>query len=403
MTRLASIAFAIAMLVPVASASAQWDRGEGCDDLRRSGSMTRVSNNSNDDGDDRADHRFEIIVSKPNHCIEARMNGLVRFSDDETTVVGLERGASAFFREKTRTSDRGVRFVPAAGGGVTARVYNGDSESEFDDEARRWLAGLLPKLLRETGYDAETRVARFVARGGIDGAMNEIATIESGSSRRSHYIALLNTANVSGDQAAAIVRQASENMKGSSGDVRSLLEEVPVRLRRSPPLRKAVVDAVRRMHSDGDKRTVLLEYASAADRELLLALLNEVPSINSDGDKRTLLVETADQALENEDAELRRAWFGGYSEINSDGDKRAVLSAALPHARSSAALTAEIIRSVRDIGSDGDASSVLVSVARRGLLSTPELREMYMTAAQSIGSDGDRRRVMAAVERANQE
>ena len=400
MTRLAHIALGIALLVP-ASASAQWDRSEGCDDLRRSGSMTRVSNNSNDDGDDRADHRFEIIVSKPGHCVEARINGLVRFSDDETVVVGLERGATASFRERTRTSDRMVRFIPVAGGGVSARMFEGDRESEFDDEGRRWLAGLLPRLLRETGFDAEARVARFIARGGIEGAMTEIATIESGSSRRAHYIALLGSPNVSGDQAATIVRQASENMK-SSGDVRSLLEEVPVRLRRSPPLRKAVIDAVGQMNSDGDKRTVLLEYSSTADRELLLAVLRQVPSIGSDGDKRMLLVETADQALESQDAELRRAWFAAYSDIGSDGDKRSVLAAALPHARSSTALTADIIRSVREIGSDGDASSVLVSVARRGLLSTPELREMYMTAAQSIGSDGDRRRVTTAAERQNQ-
>ena len=401
MTRLAPIALAAALLVPAASASAQWHRGNRCDDLRRSGSMTRISNNSNDDGEDRANHRFEIIVSKPGHCVEARMSGVVRFSDDETVVVGLERGASASFRENTRTSDRMVRFVPAAEGGVTARMFEDGKESDFDDEARRWLAGFLPGLLRETGFEAEARVARLVARGGIDGAMRDIATIESGSSRRAHYIALIGSANVTGDQAAAIVRQASENMKGSSGDIRSMLEEVPVRLRRSPPLRKAVLEAVARMNSDGDKRTVLLEYASGADRELLLSVLHEVLSIHSDGDKRTLLVETADQALEANDAELRRAWFGAYSDIDSDGDKRSVLSAALPHARSSAALTAEILRSVREIDSDGDASSVLVSVARRGLLSTPELREMYMTAARGIGSDGDRRRVMAAAEREN--
>ena len=361
--------------------------------------MTRVSSNIDDDADDRRTQRFEILVSKPGHCVGARIDGVVRFNDDETMIVGMESGARASFRERTPTSDRLVRFEPAAGGGMTARMTEDGREREFDADGRAWLAGFLPRLLRETGFDAEARVTRFRARGGTEGALREIATIESSGSRRTHYIALLGTSDLSGDEAAMTIRRASEGMKSSSGDIRSLLQEVPRRLRRSPPVWKAVIEAVGRMRSDGDKRSVLQDYAATADRDLLLAVLQEIPTIDSDGDKRSLLVETADAALRSDDTGLRKAWFGAYAVIDSDGDKRAVLMSAMPYARSVPALTADIIRSVDEINSDGDASGVLVSLAGRGLLTTPGLRDMYMAAARGIRSDSDRRRVIAAAER----
>ena len=403
MIRFAPILLAAAALVPATSAFAQssWGRGKGCDELRRSGTTTMVSSNSDDHGDDSSVRKFEILVSKPGHCIEARIDGVVRFSEDETMVTELERGAMASFREKTPTSDRVVRFVPADDGGMRVRMSVDGRERDFDANGRAWLAEFLPRLLREAGFDAEARVTRYRARGGTAGALREIATIESSGSRRAHYIALLNVSGLSDDEAATVVRQASEGMHSSSGDIRQLLGEVPRRLRQSPPVWQAAIAAVGRMRSDGDKRTVLQDYAATADRDLLLAVLREIPSIHSDGDKRTLLVETADNGLRSDDAALRTAWFRAYSVIRSDGDKRSVLMSALPYARSVPALTPEIIRSVDEIGSDGDASSVLVSLAGRGLLTTPGLREMYMSAARRIGSDGDRRRVIAAAEREN--
>ena len=403
MIRILPILLAAATLVPGTAASAQSssNRGKGCDDVRRSGSMTRVSSNVDDDAEDGRVRSFQILVSKPGHCVEARIDGAVQFNDDETMIVGMEADARASFREKTATFDRSVRFVSATGGGVSARMTENGREREFDAAGRAWLAGFLPRLLRETGFDAEARVARFRARGGTEGALREIATIESGGSRRTHYIALLGFPDLTVDEAATVIRQASSGMRSSSGDMRALLQEVPHRLRRSPPVWKAVIEAVGDMRSDGDKRSTLQDYAATADQALLLAVLQEVRTINSDGDKRSLLVETAENALRLGDAGLRTAWFGAYSVIDSDGDKRAVLMSAMPYARSAPALTAEIIRSVDEIDSDGDASGVLVSLAGRGLLATPELREMYLSAARSIDSDSDRRRVIAAAERRN--
>lgn len=369
---------------------------KGCDDLRRTGSTTRISTNS---GEGKSGRELEVLISTPGHCVEGRIEGDVRFSEDETMVTGLGPEGEATFRERRRDFDRMVRFSPDAGGGVHARMYDDGKETAFDADARAWVASLLPNLLREAAHDADGRVARYRARGGIDGALREIATIESGSSKRAHYVALLRTPGVTSDEAATVVRQASLDLRTSSGDVRTLLQEVPTRLRLEPAVGTAVVGAVALMDSDGDKRSVLQDYAATADRDLLLVVLREVTSIDSDGDKRAVLVEAADNALSPGDAALWKAWFDAGAGIDSDGDKRAVLMSAMPYGRSTPALVAEIIRSVGGIDSDGDASAVLVAVARRGLLTTPQLRAAYGSAARGIHSDSDRRRVLEAAER----
>lgn len=380
----------VAATLLASPASAQND----CDSRRSSGDLTLISTRDTHRTGGSELPSVAVIVSKPGRCIEARLEGTVGFSDDATMVSALGPGASALFRERLPGVDRVVRFTPSADGVQPAMEVNGRSVP-FDDEARAWLARLLPELTRETGFNAAERVARLHAREGTAGALREIATIASNSSKRVHYIALLQLPGVGAGDIAEVVRQASREIS-SSGDLRELLGAVPVGHRPADEVRRAVMTAIATIRSDGDKREVLQQYAGSGDRETILAVLLATPTVRSDGDKRSILTETAASALEDGEASLRDAWFDAFDAVRSDGDQRSLLFAALPYARGDASLTAAILRGVTGIGSDGDASAVLVAVAQRGLLTTPELRSLYESAARTISSQGDARRVREA-------
>lgn len=214
---------------------------KGCDDLRRTGSTTRISTNSSEG---KSGREFEVLISTPGHCVEGRIEGDVRFSEDETMVTGLGPEGEATFRERRRDFDRMVRFSPDAGGGVHARMYVDGKETAFDADARAWVASLLPNLLREAAHDADGRVARYRARGGIDGALREIATIESGGSK-AEIIRAVGGIDSDGDASAVLVAVAR----------RGLLT--------TPQLRAAYASAARGIHSDSDRRRVL----EAAERQ----------------------------------------------------------------------------------------------------------------------------------------
>ena len=365
-----------------------------CDQVRASGDLTLISTRDTHRTGGSELPTVTVIVSKPDRCIEARLEGMVGFNDDATMVSALGPGASALFRERLPNIDRVVRFTMSADGVHPAMHVNGRSVA-FDGEARTWLAALLPELTRETGFNAAERVARLHAREGTAGTLREIRTIASNSSKRTHYIALLQLPGLGARDIADVVRQASSNTS-SSGDLRELLGAVPIGHRSTREVRTAVMSAIATIRSDGDKREVLQQYAGSGDRETILAVLLATPTVRSDGDKRSILTETAVSALEDGDASLRDAWFDAFTAVRSDGDQRSLLFAALPYARGDASLTAAILRGVTGIGSDGDASAVLVAVAQRGLLTTPELRSLYESAARTISSQGDARRVREA-------
>ena len=375
------------------SSRAQDTRRCDADALRRaSGSSLHI--HSSDDGPASRDVR--VFFTKPGRCAEAVLFGEVTFSRDERSIERVAPGASAVFVERRPDRDWMIRFPSGYPTSAEAIVLRSGRPAPFDDAAVAWLGEFLPEILREAALNVPQRVARLRGAGGTAAVLTAIADMQSPNAKRAHYIALLEAPQVPPNDGERIVRQASRDLSSSPGDMRAVLQKVPVPVRNGSGVRQALTEGVAKMSSDGDKHAVLAQYVTAGDRELLLAALRATTSINSDGDKHAVLAAAAPHAFASDDAALREAFFAAYHTMSSDGDRHAVLAAAIPFARGVPALIAAIIRGVEDIDSDGDAAAVLVAVASQRLLTTTALRDLYMTTARHVNSDGDYRRVLEA-------
>jgi hypothetical protein len=144
---------------------------------------------------------------------------------------------------------------------------------------------------------------------------------------------------------------------------------------------------------------VITQLAWTADRNMLVDLMRAAKTINSDGDKSNFLITTASRYLTGRDAGLRDGFFDVAGSINSDGDRQRVYVSASQYGSGDEAVTLGVIQGTLTMGSDGDKSIVLVSVANRRLLTTDKLTTAYLDAAKKIESDGDRARVLRAVNR----
>ena len=69
--------------------------------------------------------------------------------------VGPCRSATATGSVATRSSSR-----PTASGNITRRFKVGSSERAFEPEGRQWLAKMLPRFIRQSGFGAKERVAQ---------------------------------------------------------------------------------------------------------------------------------------------------------------------------------------------------------------------------------------------------
>lgn len=299
--------------------------------------------------------RSEIVDGGRRMTIDA--NGELRFTDDDQIASAGPGGRLTIEEDRPGAPDRRVEFRDA-GGTLRRRFFREGREMAPSAADEAWIREAMTELVRESGVNAEARVARIHRRGGTAAVLEEIRHVSSDGAKRAYYVALLRQPGL------------------RPGETAEVLE-----------------DAGRRIASDGDKRSVLatvLERPSIRPEELA-AMLEATARIASDGDKSSLLVRAAERDPLAE-AEVRDAFFASTRGIASDGDKSRVLIAALTRsgARRDVALAA--VRTAGGIASDGDKSRVLMSVPP-AYLRDGGVRAALLDTLRGIASDGDRSRV----------
>jgi hypothetical protein len=320
----------------------------------------------------------------------------VNFTADERDVADMGRDARLRLREVVGGVDREV--IITSNGDRQRRNYmvNGQP-ADLDAAGRAWLGSMILTLLRESAYNAPERVRRLDREGGESRVLAEIDAIRSGGAKRDYYEAFLELGRPLSDSTLTrILTRMKREFASSSGDMRSVLEKMPVRSVRTAQVRSALSDALVSIESDGDKASVLLELVPNADKELLARIMDVAITISSDGDKANVLIVGAASYLNPVDSELRSSYFNVAKTIASDGDLARVLINAAPFGHQDSRVTEGVIDASHRIESDGDKANVLTYLATQRLLTNTRVKEAFTSAAMSIESDGDRTRVLRA-------
>jgi beta-lactamase regulating signal transducer with metallopeptidase domain len=364
-----------------------------CDRARIDEGMS-TSTHITDSGKNPNALNVRFVQVKPGRCVEASVNGLVTFTEDDRKIEGMSRGARVRFREVTAGSDRDL--IITSNGDQLRRDYQVNGRTaDFNDDP--WLASMILTLMRESAYNAPERVRRLDAQGGTARVLGEIDAIQSTGAKRNYYSAFLELGRPLSDSTlTSILTRMRREFQSSSGDLRSVLEKIPVRSVRTTQARTAFGDAMVTIESDGDKANLLMELVPTADRELLLEIMDVAITIGSNGDKSNVLRVGAATYLNPQDQRLQDAFFKVAATIGSDGDLANVLITATPFGHANSGVTEAVIRTAKGIGSDGDKANVLTYIATQRLLTTTRVKDAFTEAARTIGSDGDRARVLRA-------
>lgn len=169
---------------------------------------------------------FQYLNVDRDRCTQAVVVGKVSYTDAEDDIASMSETAHAYFRERTRTTDRGL-VVRRGDDGRVEHTYRVDgAPAPYDDAARRWFGTVLPSILREAAINVGPRVAHWRAEGGVDHALAVIGTMKSPSAMKSHYDVLIDSGRLSSDEADRVARQASRDLRGST-DLRSVLAKLP--------------------------------------------------------------------------------------------------------------------------------------------------------------------------------
>jgi beta-lactamase regulating signal transducer with metallopeptidase domain len=342
---------------------------------------------------------MQYLASTTTRCAEASIVGRIKFSPDEKRIAELAPGGFARFRERTGGVDRSVSVTSTGDGSLSYAAIVDGRTVPFDGGLQSWLGGFLPEIVREAGINVPERVARIRAQGGVPAVLREVSQIHSTATKRAYYQELLKGASLSGSDADRVAAQVSNDLSASSGDLSSVLQQLPRSALQSAGAREGIKYALSHIASSGDKATTLEIMAPNADPELLLILVKAAEDVQSSGDKANFLTTTAAEYLTHRSEALRNAYFHTVATVQSSGDMANVLISAIPYGHGDPGVTPLVIETSKGLASSGDAANVLIEVVNQHLLqqSTPSTILAFITRTLTMASSGDRANVLISL------
>ncbi|MCH8961685.1 MAG: hypothetical protein IH820_10290 [Bacteroidetes bacterium] len=258
--------------------------------------------------------------------LEVRIEGDVAFTEDDAAVERISRGGYLKIEEKKGGTKRTLEVRPASDGTVRYTYKVDGRQRAYDATTRDEVADLILTIIRNTGIDADRRVARILEREGVDGVFEEIDHIESSFGRRRYFMALLEQGKLNTAQLQRLAREVSQQIDSSGDRARFLREAAPYYLENSQ-VYAAYFDAINTIASSGDHARVLLALLreNQLDQASLLAVLESAKGISSSGDKTRVLVGVAPLVASDDD--LVAAYLDAAETISSSGDHSRALSA----------------------------------------------------------------------------
>lgn len=299
-------------------------------------------------------------IGRSGYFLVVEAEGEVTFTPDERDIESVGGDGKLLIREKI---DGVVHEIKVRNDdGEMLRTYSRDRrEMPFDATARKWLATVIPDVLLNTGLNAEQRVGRILADGGVPAVLEEMKRIGSDFALNRYVDVLLH------------------REKLDSGDMKALLEII------------AGID------SDFEQRAALERVISTQDlsADNQVQLLQTAAGIGSDFELAELVQLVTPRLTLNDDS--LQAWQVLVAEIGSDFEQRRALGAVFKHREIPKAWQLAALRAAQEsIGSDFELRSLLEQSATR-IGSDPDLRDAYIDAVAEIGSDFEARQAIVAL------
>lgn len=334
------------------------------------------------------DHRIKITTE----------GGKLELTDDWTGIARLTPGTEVTLEEDDGRTEHRLD-VEAGRDGQPVYTWTVDGkERAFDAAGRQWLQGMLLRLVRGSGYDADRRVAWFLKNQGPNGLLAEISQITSDYVKSLYFQKLFARKGLGTDVVERALRQAGKEIGSDYELAQTLVAAASAAGTQAltEPVARAYAEAARSIESDYEQKRALstLIAKGRPSSAALTLMLQAAQGIGSDYELAEVLTKVPASALG--DAAVRTAYLKAAEGIGSDYEHHRALSALVASGKLSGDSLVAALRSAREIGSDCELASLLVEIAGKYSL-TGAARDAYVETTGSIGSKYERGRAEEAL------
>ena len=327
--------------------------------------------------------------------VEIRSRGEIELSEDGSQVVGLAPGARLLLRERRLSRVRELEITAAPDGTPRFHFEVSGRQSEFDDEARRWMAGMMVRLARETPIGAAARARRILSRNGPDALLDEVEDLESSAAAQIYIQQLVER----GPFDSAILQRAARVAAGtisSSSRLRKTLASLAESQPEDSSLTVGLMEATEEISSSSESRKALIEIARRRplDAKSAVAMARAIGTISSSSEKRAALGELSRAAPPQD--EVLSAILRTIGRISSSSEQRRALISLIDNQTLSPFIQSETAQAVGRISSGSEKSKVLRRLAEVCSTEVTVIRS-YLDAVESISSSSSQGKALTAL------
>ncbi len=325
--------------------------------------------------------------------------GDITLSDDDKDIAAISRGGYMEIKKSAFGNRRRIFMEPDTNGKLIKKYYVGGSEENFESEGRKWLAEILPEVLRSSTLGAKQRVDRFYKKGGTYAVLQEVGNMSS-DHVKSTYIRLLLNKNPNNNDLIAILKVIGNDINSDHHQAEILKYKTKAFLS-TDGTTEAYIAAAGKISSDHHKAEVLKK--SVRDGEIsesrMRSLFAITENISSDHHKaQVLLTVLKNRSLNTENINVLIATSRNMS---SDHHKEQVLKAAIASPNLSESGYSTLLKSMSNISSDHHSANIFSALLDKKL-DRKSLVEVFRLADHNMSSDHHKAQVLnKAVQKQN--
>lgn len=329
--------------------------------------------------------------SNDHEHVDFHLHGSVTFTDDLTDVKSLSDDGDLTIREWHGVIPHTIE-IRSSGGSLTRTYYVAGVKHGWDAEATAVLRDLLPRLVRNSGLGAESRVKSILAAKGVPGVLAEIGLITSDYARRVYYVNLVDQAHLDAAGVLPILSDAGARIR-SDYERGQILQHVAVRVKLDERAASAYVKAMGGMRSDYERRRALTALFAGGGAAVGPTAFQAIDPITSAYERRQVLADLiARGALSDE---MKRGVLVSARTISSDYERREVLTAYISAYGVESAVRVPFFSAVSAFTSDYERRMVLMAVANHKPAAT-DVQQAALDATMAMRSDYDRAETLLA-------
>lgn len=318
-----------------------------------------------------------IVISKNNNTwkhtsksglssFNIEYKGKIEVTDDDKDIKSISPGGYIEISKTTFGSKREILVEATSGGSLRKEYYEGRTKTDWEPAGRKWLAEILPEIIRSTGIAAESRVDRFFNQGGVEAVINEISRLDGNYVVAIYGKFLLAKDGLSNNDLKKAIEGIADELD-SDYYLAEILKDNASRFLKNDATADVYFEAATKIGSDYYATVVLKEaldsYRPSASS--LAKIMEASKSIGSDYYQASLLSRVLE--LDDLDGDLLAEVIETTKDVGSDYYQSQILSKALDKKGLSSTSYNSLIVAVSDVSSDYYMASVFSKLAENKL------------------------------------